>query len=183
MLPFHERLARIGLEALESYGFVLAGGYAISTNGIGDRPSADVDLFTNVYEPSLFEVSVAKLRAAFLDAGMSVHDNLIGQTFADFSVTDDATQETSSIQIGVNYREFTPATGCWPSETGKKRCRSTGRCWLTDSVLCRPRVRSPSRSTRSATAGAARSSTASSTGPTRSTPPSSAEPSGSEPAA
>jgi hypothetical protein len=55
-IPFHERLARIGLEALESHGFVLAGGYAISTNGIGDRPSADVDLFTNVYELGLFEV-------------------------------------------------------------------------------------------------------------------------------
>jgi hypothetical protein len=109
MLQFHERLARIGLEALESHGFVLAGGYAISVNGIGNRPSADVDLFTNVYEPSLFEVSVARLRAAFLGAGLSVHDNLIGRTFADFSVTDDVTQETSSIQIGVNYREFTPA--------------------------------------------------------------------------
>lgn len=109
MLPFHERLARIGLEALESHGFVLAGGYAISVNGIGNRPSADVDLFTNVYEPGLFEISVARLRAAYLDVGFSVHDNLIGRTFADFNVTDDATQETSSIQIGVNYREFTPA--------------------------------------------------------------------------
>lgn len=88
---------------------MLAGGYAISANGIGDRPSADVDLFTNVYEPSLFEISVAKLRAAFLEAGMSVHDNLIGRTFADFSVTEDATRETSSIQIGVNYRESAPA--------------------------------------------------------------------------
>lgn len=34
---------------------------------------------------------------------------MIGRTFADFSVTDDASQETSSIQIGVNYREFAPA--------------------------------------------------------------------------
>jgi hypothetical protein len=109
MLPFHERLARIGLEALESHGFVLAGGYAISTNGIGNRPSADVDLFTNVFEPSLFEIAVAKLRAAFQTAGLSVHDNLIGRTFADFNVTEDATQETSSIQIGVNYRKFAPA--------------------------------------------------------------------------
>ncbi|MCP2264554.1 hypothetical protein ACFQHV_15365 [Promicromonospora thailandica] len=98
MLPFHERLARIGLEALEGYGFVLAGGYAIAVNGIGDRPSADVDLFTNVSSPSLFETSVAKLRATFLAEGLTVHDNLIGRTFADFSVTDDATRETSSIQ-------------------------------------------------------------------------------------
>jgi hypothetical protein len=110
MLPFHERLARIGLEALESHGFVLAGGYAISTHGIGDRPSDDVDLFTNVYAPGLFEISVARLRAAFIAAGLAVHDNRIGQTFADFSVTDETTQETSSIQLGVNYREFAPAT-------------------------------------------------------------------------
>jgi hypothetical protein len=110
MLPFHERLARIGLEALESHGFVLAGGYAISTHGIGDRLSADVDLFTNVYAPGLFEISVARLRAAFMTEGLAVHDNRIGQTFADFSVTDGKTQETSSIQLGVNYREFTPAT-------------------------------------------------------------------------
>jgi hypothetical protein len=109
MLYFHERLARIGLEALERHGFVLAGGYAIAVNGIGNRPSADVDLFTNVYEPGLFEISVARLRMAFLDAGLSVHDTLIGRTFADFSVTDDVSQETSSIQIGVNYREFAPA--------------------------------------------------------------------------
>lgn len=71
MLHFHERLTRIGLEALESHGFVLAGGYAIAVNGIGNRPSADVDLFTNVFEPSLFEVSVARLRTAFLGAGLS----------------------------------------------------------------------------------------------------------------
>lgn len=75
-----------------------------------DRPSDDVDLFTNVYAPGLFEISVARLRAAFMAAGLAVHDNRIGQTFADFSVTDETTQETSSIQLGVNYREFAPAT-------------------------------------------------------------------------
>ena len=108
MLPFHERLATIGLEALESYGFALAGGYAISANGIGDRPSNDVDLFTNVFEPDVFVISVAKLRAAFLAAGLDVHDNLIGRTFADLNVSDPRTSASSDIQIGANYRAFEP---------------------------------------------------------------------------
>lgn len=30
MLPFHRRLAEIGLAAIGEFGFVLAGGYAIS---------------------------------------------------------------------------------------------------------------------------------------------------------
>jgi hypothetical protein len=191
MLPFHERLARIGLEALESHGFVLAGGYAISANGIGNRPSADVDLFTNVYEPSLFEISVARLRAAFLNAGLSVHDNLIGRTFADFSVTDGATQQTSSIQVGVNYREFAPArfevgpvldvrdgslvTRFLRSVTSRRRCLSTERCSQTGFGRWSPDVSPSSRCTRWARPGGSRSSSTSSTGPTRSTPPSSAD--------
>lgn len=35
VLEFHEGLARLGLEHVAEHGFVLAGGYAISVNGIG----------------------------------------------------------------------------------------------------------------------------------------------------
>jgi hypothetical protein len=45
MNPFHERLARVALDAVASYGFALAGGYAVQAHGFLDRPSADVDLF------------------------------------------------------------------------------------------------------------------------------------------
>jgi hypothetical protein len=45
VLSFHRRLAEIGLAAISEFGFVLAGGYAIAANGMGDRPSEDVDLF------------------------------------------------------------------------------------------------------------------------------------------
>ena len=38
MLPFHRRLAETGLAAISEFGFVLAGGYVISANGMGDRP-------------------------------------------------------------------------------------------------------------------------------------------------
>lgn len=51
MDPFHERLARIALEVAATYGFALAGGYAIQAHGFLDRPSADVDLFAEATRP------------------------------------------------------------------------------------------------------------------------------------
>ena len=54
MLPFHERLARVGLSVLADHGFVLAGGYALSAHGIGQRPSNDVDLFTDNPDQTIF---------------------------------------------------------------------------------------------------------------------------------
>ena len=109
MREFHERIAAVGLRAVERYGFVLAGGYAISANGIGDRPSMDVDLFTNGFEPDRFAEAVDRVRAAFGAAGLDVQDKTIGSTFADLRVTDRETGEFSDIQLGANYREFPPA--------------------------------------------------------------------------
>jgi hypothetical protein len=43
----HERIAKIALAAGAPYGLALAGGYAVSAHGIGNRPSGDVDLFTS----------------------------------------------------------------------------------------------------------------------------------------
>lgn len=46
MDAFHERLARVALRVGGSYGFCLAGGYAVQAHGMVDRRSEDVDLFT-----------------------------------------------------------------------------------------------------------------------------------------
>jgi Golgi phosphoprotein 3 (GPP34) len=51
MEPRHERIARIALAAGARYGLALAGGYAVSAHGMGNRPSGDVDLFTNWAAP------------------------------------------------------------------------------------------------------------------------------------
>lgn len=110
MLPFHRRLAEVGLSAISVFGFVLAGGYAISANGMGDRPSEDVDLFTNRSDPSQFALAVERLRVAYLAEGLAVEDLRIRPTFADFIVTDPATSETSSVQLGLDFRAFPPAT-------------------------------------------------------------------------
>jgi hypothetical protein len=48
MDPRHRQLAEIALQAAGSaYGLALAGGYAVRAHGMGDRPSDDVDLFTD----------------------------------------------------------------------------------------------------------------------------------------
>ncbi|MGW2093046.1 nucleotidyl transferase AbiEii/AbiGii toxin family protein [Promicromonospora sukumoe] len=108
MRPFHDRLARIGLGAADRYGFVLAGGYAISANGMGDRPSVDVDLFTDRGDPEQFAEAVDAVRQAFRAEGFTVVDNRIGPTFADLRVSDEATSTWSDIQLGWDYREFPP---------------------------------------------------------------------------
>ncbi|MCL2091982.1 MAG: nucleotidyl transferase AbiEii/AbiGii toxin family protein [Micrococcales bacterium] len=109
MREIHERIAAVGLREAEEFGFVLAGGYAISANGMGDRPSMDVDLFTNQFEPDRFAEAVTRVRSALVDAGFDVEDRTVGPTFADMHLTDRATGESSDIQLGANYREFPPA--------------------------------------------------------------------------
>jgi hypothetical protein len=69
MKEIRERIAAIGLREAEEYGFVLAGGYAISANGMGDRPSMDVDLFTNRFDPDRFAEAVDRVRTAFAKVG------------------------------------------------------------------------------------------------------------------
>lgn len=54
MDPFHQRLARVALDAAARYGFCLAGGYAVQAHGFVDRVSKDVDLFTTVRQRRTF---------------------------------------------------------------------------------------------------------------------------------
>ena len=94
---------------IAEFGFVLAGGYAISANGMGDRPSEDVDLFTNQADADEFACAVGRLRSAYLAAGLEVEDERVLTTFAEFLVTEPATGEGSSVQLGLDYRTFPPA--------------------------------------------------------------------------
>ena len=109
MLEIHRRLARIALQVGEPYGFVLAGGYALSQNGIGDRPSADVDFFTLARDTTAFAEAVIRVREALTEDNFIVTENRMGPTFADLRITDPVTGEFSDMQMGVNYREYPPA--------------------------------------------------------------------------
>lgn len=109
MRPFHEKLARIGLKASEEYGFALAGGYALSANGYGNRPSSDVDLFTNEFDPARFNEAVTRVQAALEAEGLQVASRTVADLFADLDVIDLAAGQRSDFQLGANYREFPTA--------------------------------------------------------------------------
>jgi Nucleotidyl transferase AbiEii toxin, Type IV TA system len=105
----HERLARIGLAVTEHHGFVLAGGYALSANGFGDRPSMDVDLFTKDMSPENFTRAVDELTAAYERDGLAVSVRTRADLFVNLDVHDPVTGESSELQLGWDYREFPPA--------------------------------------------------------------------------
>jgi hypothetical protein len=109
VLPFHQRLAKVGLAAIAEYGFVLAGGYAISANGIGDRPSDDVDLFTDVPSPERFAEAASRLRQALGADGLEVVDLRVRPTFVNLLVSDPISGSSSELQLGLDYRSFPPA--------------------------------------------------------------------------
>jgi hypothetical protein len=58
MEPRHRAIAEIALKVAGPYGFALAGGYAVRAYGIGDRPSGDVDLFTDWQRRADFPAAV-----------------------------------------------------------------------------------------------------------------------------
>jgi nucleotide-binding universal stress UspA family protein len=106
---FHERLARVALGTVEEFGFVLAGGYALVMNGFGDRPSMDVDLFTNDMSLEHFDQAVDNAIHALEKEGFEVVVLVRSGLFANLEVRDVINAEQSEIQFGWDYREFPPA--------------------------------------------------------------------------
>ena len=82
MDPFHERLARVALDVAASYGFALAGGYAVQAHGFLDRPSADVDLFAEASAQFDFSQAVDTVIAAYRRDGLEADAEVRSSTFA-----------------------------------------------------------------------------------------------------
>ena len=108
MDPLHARLARVGLAAASSYGFVLAGGYAVQAHGFLERISDDVDLFTDVTDPVAFAEAVNRVSAAYRSDGFKVDVELLGDVFARFAVIDEAGHE-AKVEMGCDWRSRPPA--------------------------------------------------------------------------
>ena len=108
MDPFHERLARIALDAAADYGFCLAGGYAVQAHGFVDRTSKDVDLFTTVAAAAEFPAAQAAVAAALRAEGLDVTVEREGATFARLTVSEPASGETSTLELGVDWRAYPP---------------------------------------------------------------------------
>jgi predicted nucleotidyltransferase component of viral defense system len=102
MDPRHERVTRIGLDALGDRGFALAGGYAVAAHGIGSRQSEDVDLFTDQLDVS-FENAVNHLGEAYRAEGYQVDVARQAAQYARLVVADQD-GAASEIDLGVDYR-------------------------------------------------------------------------------
>jgi hypothetical protein len=103
---FQQRLARIGLDAAERYGFALAGGYAVQAAGFLERPSEDIDLFTVWERRGEFETAARAIVDAYLAAGLSVQSERRHDTFTRLTVSDGA--QTAKVELGVDLRANDP---------------------------------------------------------------------------
>jgi hypothetical protein len=108
MDPFHQRLARVALEAAAGYGFCLAGGYAVQVHGFVERVSKDVDLFTTMAAASDFPAAQAAVVAALRADGLEVTVEREGASFARLAVTDPVAGSTSTVELGVDWRAYPP---------------------------------------------------------------------------
>jgi hypothetical protein len=108
MHPFHERLARVALSVGADYGFCLAGGYAVQAHGFVERVSKDVDLFTTMAAVAEFPAAQAAVAAALRADGLDVAVEQEGATFARLAVSEPASGETSTLELGVDWRAYPP---------------------------------------------------------------------------
>lgn len=108
MNPLQERLARLGLVVTARHGFVLAGGNAITAHGLSERPTRDVDLFTNDRDPERFATAVAEAVRAYEQAGLTVEVRRQVEQLVQLRVRDEVGREVE-VEFAVDYRAEEPA--------------------------------------------------------------------------
>ncbi len=68
--PLHAEVARVALSAARQHGFALGGGLALVVHGVVDRPTEDVDVFSDV--DNAVPAAARLVEAALRDAGFEV---------------------------------------------------------------------------------------------------------------
>lgn len=104
--PTHRHLIEIGLGVAEQYGFALAGAYAVQAHRLVDRPSMDVDLFTDSLDPANFANAVSSVADAFRDAGFVVEVRRQVDTFAHLVARDSADEYV--VEFAADWRANPP---------------------------------------------------------------------------
>jgi hypothetical protein len=114
----HRQIASIALCAAARHGFALAGGNALIAHEVVDRPTEDVDLFTNVdsgVEAAAGTVEAALRGAGFgterrdLSAGLADVFEGMGEGLAEWLVTSPDGRQTM-LQMSYFSREREPVT-------------------------------------------------------------------------
>jgi sensor domain CHASE-containing protein len=106
MDPFHERLAHVALDAAGSFGFALAGGYAVQAHGFLSRMSSDVDLFAEASAEFDFAQAVDTVVTAYRREGFQVETELRSASFARLAVRADA--QSAKVELGLDWRKNQP---------------------------------------------------------------------------
>ncbi|WP_045746536.1 nucleotidyl transferase AbiEii/AbiGii toxin family protein [Actinoplanes rectilineatus] len=111
MDPRHRELAEIALRAAGTgYGLALADGYAVREHGMGDRPSGDVDLFTDWQRRADFPAVADLVIQALADNGFQVEIDARAETFARLLVTraDEHDTEPQKVELAADWRAHPP---------------------------------------------------------------------------
>jgi nucleotidyltransferase AbiEii toxin of type IV toxin-antitoxin system len=108
MEPRHERIAKTALAVGARYGLALAGGYAVSAHGMGNRPSGDVDLFTSWQHRGEFSELTAAVIAALEAAGYKATVIMSAETFTRLTLTDPADGTEEKVELSVDWRAHEP---------------------------------------------------------------------------
>jgi hypothetical protein len=108
MEPRHERITKIALAAGARYGLALAGGYAVSAHGIGNRPSGDAGLFTSWQHRDEFPLLTASVISALETSGYKATIIMSAETFARLTATDTADGTEEKVELSVDWRAHDP---------------------------------------------------------------------------
>ncbi|GAA2384560.1 nucleotidyl transferase AbiEii/AbiGii toxin family protein [Dactylosporangium salmoneum] len=92
---FYTDVARVALTVAERHGFVLGGGFAWLMNGLVERPTEDVDLFTDT--DGAAGLAADAVVAALREAGYTVHE--------------EEADDLLELFAGFDQREFTVGDG------------------------------------------------------------------------
>lgn len=119
--PFQLEIARVALDAAAGHGFALAGGHALMAHGVVVRPTADVDLFTDL-ETGVQEAAGPvgeALRAAGMDVDVTAEESELDEAIygldaalAEFVLT--RGEDTARLQLVYFDRRRDPV----PMEVG-----------------------------------------------------------------
>ncbi|WP_214108527.1 nucleotidyl transferase AbiEii/AbiGii toxin family protein [Acrocarpospora catenulata] len=109
MDDFHRLLAQIALQAAADYGFALAGGYAVQAQGVLQRPSEDIDLFTSSVRNDFAE-GVTKICDAYIEHDLVIKVDVDSPQFVRLTVSQPATGRTSKVELAADLRSHPPVT-------------------------------------------------------------------------
>ncbi|MGW5666712.1 nucleotidyl transferase AbiEii/AbiGii toxin family protein [Micromonospora sp. NPDC003776] len=112
MLPHHRRITEVALGAAGRFGFALAGGYAVSAHGMGNRLSGDVDLFTAWHSRDTFPRAVDDVIHVLQDEGYDVDVLIRNDTFARLLIRDEKQPdaEPDKLEMSADWRAHAPVS-------------------------------------------------------------------------